>query len=1093
MSWFLERRGEQPPPPLSRPLPSRAEQRGAAFEDAQIRDDAWFRKQRHVRDLEKEIVEMIGEKAVLPDREDWARATGPDTRAEFLMERAAPIAARDPARYGRLPLTREQFDAEITRRRQDELEEAQEIMDMGDAPISQLLGSLAGYVFHPVNIAMMAIPFGAIRNTGRFVAASAATGAVAETLIIPDAQRVAEDLGLPDVNAPARIAFGAVAGAAIGGVMSGAVRGFDYLRLRAATEAQARPANANGLDHEVEIDLAEAALRNGDDLPPPVDTSPPIDRSTPGGQATEADVMPTDVPAVMGTSGPEGAQAAMIKLPDGTVMTQVRAGDMLPDGSRVTAVTSEGVTVERAGQTITARIGEGLAESRQAAPGAPGGVAQGNLTDDEILSRIIGVESGGNATAQNPRSSARGLGQFIQSTWLDMIGRHRPDITAGKSRAEILALRDDPQLNADMTMLYLRENRAQLQAAGVPTDPGALYLAHFMGPGGAVQALRAAADTPISRLMSNAAISANAPIRHNGRSFAQFTAADLRSWASAKMGQPVASGRFFSNGAVGDPGGRSFPDMPEGRARPGMTQFDEVVTPGGTRVPVRYSVVELDSLRPASGQFQPRDRAGRVGSDEQIAEIAASLDAGRLMPSREADRGAPIIGPDRMIESGNGRVAAIGRAAELHPERYDAYVRAVRDAGFDIPADMRRPVLVAERRGDMTDDARRAFVSESNDTATMRMSATEQAGRDADFLTQGAFDAYRPGAALNAAEQGEFLRRMLAQMPQAERAAMMTGDGRLNVDGVRRVRQALFARAYAAPDLLRDLAESPNPQTRAMLNMLEDLAPDWAAFRAAVDAGFVRAEFDLTDPMIDMVRTIARARGDGREGQSVIAAIRDRMAQADMFAARDNALMEGLLSAFYKGERARRPEATGDILRRYVAEAQIAGRADADDLFSAPPTPREVVDHVVKNHEARTPFDMPAPTARADAAPVAPPDVHLINPARTADGAASPALVRAADDIEAELRAVVAPRPAAAPDAAPSAQASAQAGTVAAQGADAAATAAARAEFDALRDLVIRLDENGPEFRVRDILDDLTRDAELSDAVRVCGLGRGGA
>jgi hypothetical protein len=658
-----------------------------------------------------------------------------------------------------------------------------------------------------------------------------------------------------------------------------------------------------------------------------------------------------------------------------------------------------------------------------------------------------------------------------------MIGRHRPDLTSGQSRAQILALRDDPQLNAEMTRLYLQENRARLQAAGVPSDPGALYLAHFMGPGGAVQALRAPATTPITQLMSAAAIRANAPIRHNGKSFAQFTAADLRSWAAAKMGRPVSGNASFGAGTAAAPGGRTFIDMPEGRQRPGMTRFDEVVSPAGTRVPVRYSVVELDSLRAASGQFQPRDRAGRAGSDEQIAEIAARLDAARLLPSPEADRGAPIVGPDGMIESGNGRVGALRRAAELHPDRYDAYVAAIRDAGFDIPADMRRPVLVAERQGDMTPEQRRAWVTENNDTAVMRMSATEQAGRDADFLSQSAFDAYRRGAALNAPEQGEFLRRLLGQMPQAERAAMMTADGRLNVDGVRRVRQALFARAFGAPDLLRILAESPVPELRAMLAMLEDIAPDWAAFRAAIDAGFVRPEFDITDAMLDIVRTVARARTEGREGQSVIGAIRDRLAQSDMFAAPDADLSEAMLAAFYKGERARRPEATGDILRRYVAEAQIAGRADADDLFAAPPSPRDVLARAVENHEARTDFDM-APARAPEAAPQAIPDIRLIDPAKYQEGASSAALVRVADDIEADLRAELEPQ---------------RLDDAAAVAPGAADMAAARSEFSAVRDLTIRLDENGPEYRVSDILDDLTRDAELSDAVRTCGLGGGAA
>src|SRR6201984_3609274 len=62
-------------------------------------------------------------------------------------------------------------------------------------------------------------------------------------------------------------------------------------------------------------------------------------------------------------------------------------------------------------------------------------------TIDAVVERIIGVESDGDPNAKNKRSSATGLGQFLDETWLDMIRVHRPDLAKGRSQAEILELR----------------------------------------------------------------------------------------------------------------------------------------------------------------------------------------------------------------------------------------------------------------------------------------------------------------------------------------------------------------------------------------------------------------------------------------------------------------------------------------------------------------------------------------------------------------------------------------------------------------------------------------------------------------------------
>jgi len=133
------------------------------------------------------------------------------------------------------------------------------------------------------------------------------------------------------------------------------------------------------------------------------------------------------------------------------------------------------------------------------------------------VDRVISVESGGNTNAKNPDSSATGLGQFIESTWLDLFRRYYPAEAANLGREGILALRTDAAISKNLIEKYARENAAVLQKAGVSVDEAALQLSHFLGARDAAKVLSAAPGTPLAGLITPASIAANPTILGGGR------------------------------------------------------------------------------------------------------------------------------------------------------------------------------------------------------------------------------------------------------------------------------------------------------------------------------------------------------------------------------------------------------------------------------------------------------------------------------------------------------------------------------------------------------------------------------------------------
>ena len=172
---------------------------------------------------------------------------------------------------------------------------------------------------------------------------------------------------------------------------------------------------------------------------------------------------------------------------------------------------------------------------------APGGTqaraaiaraSQATGVDFDYLLAQAKLESSLDPTARASTSSAAGLYQFTQGTWLQTLGRHGAEhgmawasdliqngqLADPSVRAQVMGLRYDADASAMMAAELAADNKADLTAQlGREPDPAELYLAHFLGSAGASQFLSALATDPSQ---SAAAILPKAAAANRGIFFA---------------------------------------------------------------------------------------------------------------------------------------------------------------------------------------------------------------------------------------------------------------------------------------------------------------------------------------------------------------------------------------------------------------------------------------------------------------------------------------------------------------------------------------------------------------------------------------------
>jgi hypothetical protein len=297
------------------------------------------------------------------------------------------------------------------------------------------------------------------------------------------------------------------------------------------------------------------------------------------------------------------------------------------------------------------------------------------------------LESGGDANARAKTSSAGGMFQFLDGTWKQLT----------KEMGKNYSLEDkfDPRKAAEVMAYFTEKNKKQLEkSTGGPASNTDLYMAHFLGAGGASKFLNAMGRNPnaLAADMDPRAARANKNIYYDesGKPRTLKQVYDLMSSKYNKQSQTVAEGKapkFVQEMAAA--GGMK----PGGGAAAGpsgdLASYFNFRSPSG----------EEEDFRGMNGALQnallmaAQDFKSQTGKKLTVNSAKRNSADGQRLWDETVKRGTPGKSPTGDIVAKPGRSPhEQGRAVDLQDYGDPKALAALARAGLHRPYGMRDKV-----------------------------------------------------------------------------------------------------------------------------------------------------------------------------------------------------------------------------------------------------------------------------------------------------------------------------------------------------------------------------------------------------------------
>ncbi len=301
-----------------------------------------------------------------------------------------------------------------------------------------------------------------------------------------------------------------------------------------------------------------------------------------------------------------------------------------------------------------------------------------------------------------------------------------------------------------------------------------------------------------------------------------------------------------------------------------------VYTPDNKPIKTKAKIMEADDLVASHDiqgvenpeypqELQQRDRS-KPALVAKVKKISQEINPARLDLSADIASGAPVVN-DTVVESGNGRTIAIKEA--YRSGKADAYKKHLIENAdkYGIkPEDiknMKQPVLVLQREGDLSGKELQDFTKEANQDLGVKMSPVERAKSDAELLSDDDLLEINLGQAgdMNAASNQKFLGRFAQRLGENEAAGYITDDKQWNTEMGQRALAAVFQKAYGDKNLTSNVFEEANQDTKRVMSALARAAGQVAKLK-----GYKDGDLGLGKAIADAANMVRSAQ---KKGQSI--------------------------------------------------------------------------------------------------------------------------------------------------------------------------------------------------------------------------------